>query len=837
MLTATDVQRWTWKLVRVTIAAFLGVACFGIAMPWIGEQLQKRRGATPGNPIEKGDLTVVLDLHQPEAIGTVQLVLGRADVVRIEREISAPVNRAQWQRAIEGYVPRISIGDDVLDYSRISFDLPERASTGSVSLRFSPLTLNELHRRLDVKIHAPRQIRSKRMHVTVLTHGMPLAARSVAPTMQSAATAVFDLGAGSLELVLLRTGAAEARDARISDVVKTFDAKYQRVVQPLVAALMNCIPFALLLALLRRYQLPAESFRMVAVSLIALFLGLGLSNAATDLYFSPLKTFESYVHERCWELFTNPAAAAGLGAAFVAFYWPAFTRRERKGRVATASANARIVFWVATLACASVAVALVIRSCRGTVAQEAIAFAAAGGIFGLAAAAAEFASARRALVEAALLGGVALLLDWVDRRFEPPNAAAYALVALATVPLLFSLARLLAPGLRGITRLGLAIGTAAVLVLGPLPEHSFWWQATVSSVAGKLVPALRLLAAVFLVRILRDTSRAGDWAVLEEAERDAGIVLALTYFFMPSHQWLSVIVTFAVGWLLLRTWVFVPRRITAHADVPATIRDVIRLNEAELALRAMKKAMRAKLATGEVDFAEYELKVRGMEATVDELRAKVQPSGDAAPAAVLSSGNAMAPWERAMVGARYGLLFAIPWLALFLRDFHAGTAPNRAYEWLDAIGSTMHAMAQWPLLGFFFGYFYSHLRGESGVSKGGYLFLAVVTPALAATTLATPTSTAAWISFSFWALQLLIHCILLGFIAGDYETLRASGLGWRHVVDVHNLGAMAAWGSTLLLAIGAAATTAATTQAGALIMQALQTVVPELRPGAGPGPR
>ena len=69
--------------------------------------------------------------------------------------------------------------------------------------------------------------------------------------------------------------------------------------------------------------------------------------------------------------------------------------------------------------------------------------------------------------------------------------------------------------------------------------------------------------------------------------------------------------------------------------------------------------------------------------------------------------------------------------------------------------------------------------------------------------------------------------MLLGLFVGDYETLRKAGLGWRHVIDVHNLGALTAWGSSLLLAIGAAATTYLTSKSGALIMQALEKL-PEL---------
>src|SRR5215217_6432288 len=57
-----------------------------------------------------------------------------------------------------------------------------------------------------------------------------------------------------------------------------------------------------------------------------------------------------------------------------------------------------------------------------------------------------------------------------------------------------------------------------------------------------------------------------------------------------------------------------------------------------------------------------------------------------------------------------------------------------------------------------------------------------------------------------------IQCMLLGLISGDYETLRRAGLSWRHLIGVHNLGSLVAWGSSVLVAVGAAITTLLTSE-------------------------
>jgi hypothetical protein len=64
--------------------------------------------------------------------------------------------------------------------------------------------------------------------------------------------------------------------------------------------------------------------------------------------------------------------------------------------------------------------------------------------------------------------------------------------------------------------------------------------------------------------------------------------------------------------------------------------------------------------------------------------------------------------------------------------------------------------------------------------------------------------------------------MLLGVVAGDYEAVRRAGYRWRDLLEVHDVGALSAWASTLIIALGTAITTILTSGLGNLVTAALQ---------------
>jgi hypothetical protein len=785
--------------------------------------------------------------------GSIRLSLTRQQLMQLERAIAQRGSESLYS-TLAPYVPSVTAGAHHFNFQNASFELEKKTfERAAMTVTLSRVRMDPETPSLRVRIWPGWWIAEPAITTFVHTTAAEVLAISTAPRQQSYERTEFDSGREPLVFDIVPVGRPDPASTRVGEMVQRFDSTYLYMIDPLVTGVMYSIPFLLLIALRRRLsndELPASGgFVSSSIAMVLFFTGAGILRASVDLYSDPTRWLGERLVDNCRWYFLDASGAATIGAVFIACYWPVFATGTRQ-RIGDASSRTRIRLWLLALLSSVLTVLLAFETCVGDTTQlhpgtigdtsrqafdalraalgnvpEVWGFLAAiaTAVFALAAASAEVTRGPGALAAGVVTTFFAGMLEFLDTVVNPSNTVALVLVSLLVTPLVYALIHLIAPNH---ARWGLALFVAALLVVRPMPGYDLWWEAAVNSVASDLAPALRLLAAWFLIRVLRDLSNTGQWDVLEEGERDAGTILALMFLFMPSHQWLYITVSILLGWLVLRYWIFVPRTIPSesNSDIPATIRDVIRLNEAEVALRAMKKEMRGKLAKGEVPFHDYERHVRGMEAFVDELRARMQPGNDNAPAAVLSSGQPAPPWTRAMIGAKYGLLFALPWIVLYLYNFHGRYAPDRGSEWIGSIGTAVQVMGQWPLLGLFFGYFYPHLRGETGLAKGLYLFMAVVSPSLAATALAMATSNAAWMSFSFWALQLFIHCMLLGLLAGDYETLRKAGLGWRHVVDVHNLGALAAWGSSLLLAIGAAITTYVTAQGGALLMQALQKV-------------
>jgi hypothetical protein len=128
---------------------------------------------------------------------------------------------------------------------------------------------------------------------------------------------------------------------------------------------------------------------------------------------------------------------------------------------------------------------------------------------------------------------------------------------------------------------------------------------------------------------------------------------------------------------------------------------------------------------------------------------------------------------------------------------------------------------RWWLFAFFFGYVFPYIRGNSGIQKAFWAVAPMVAPPLIATALLTPADRSAWFGAGFWGLEMLITAMLLGLVAGDLETLRRAGYGWRDLVEIHRAGSLSAWASTLAVAIGTTATAILSSSFGAILSEAL----------------
>jgi hypothetical protein len=141
---------------------------------------------------------------------------------------------------------------------------------------------------------------------------------------------------------------------------------------------------------------------------------------------------------------------------------------------------------------------------------------------------------------------------------------------------------------------------------------------------------------------------------------------------------------------------------------------------------------------------------------------------------------------------------------------------------LEFLMATAVALAKWSFIGLVFGYFYPALGGRDGLSKGLRFFAALVGPLAVQQALSSPQPGPEWKGFVLMVAQLLIHTLLLGLIANDYAVIRRYGYGWRNLLEVHNMGALTAYVSTLVVAIGTAVTTLVSAQATVVAKSAFE---------------
>ena len=340
---------------------------------------------------------------------------------------------------------------------------------------------------------------------------------------------------------------------------------------------------------------------------------------------------------------------------------------------------------------------------------------------------------------------------------------------------------------------------------------------------------LFLVALVgLLVSYLHSMSSEHDWLNLPEAARDAGVLLALSLFYSPTAHWKYVPVTYIVGALLLRLWLLPKTQfdrslfVTTKSRIVRTIERIIDYNDAEKALKTMKKDLIGQLGKGEIEPDDYAAKLDAQAKKVKSIRKELTTNNRFAKDLVLAFGPGDSAWENGKKAALYSLLFALPWSVLYLRNMASAEITGASYVFLDVINSVTYFTLAWLSYGFIFGYFYPHIRGSNGIQKGLSLFLTIVAPELVLNALRSPLDTTSWSSLTFWTMQIFVHTMLLGMIVGDFAIMRLHGFKWSQLLEFYRLTSLSAWVSSVLLAIAAVVSTLITSGAGQIITMALK---------------
>lgn len=604
------------------------------------------------------------------------------------------------------------------------------------------------------------------------------------------------------------TRPADGAQRKISDVVTRIDDNFLPYLTPPLTALLVALPYALFVVFGRRYARP-ERARLIGMGewLLTLYFIVHLTFAVVQLYdwlSQPLSWLKA-------DSFLGGETFGALLAAFACIVWPLliarWTRRGNRswisepGPVVPRSALiAAIVFalWVGVVGysrlvaplpavvAVALAIAAFVASCWWLMREI------GGGIF-----------------HTLVLIGVTTLIYLARDRFAFwitwPLAALFLVSLVLLVRSAFTNARRIS-FLRFVILLLVCL-VAAKLLLPPEFFTPYWELHELVDAANDL--ALFAILAAFLV-LLRDHSQSGAPSL---TALRLGFALALSFFYSARYGLYGAVV-FILGYLLLRYGLFIPRwrrgweQIDANT-IRAGVSKVIAMHEAERALDGLRKTARAEVAEGKKKWSEYEKLTHELEAVVSEYRK--DEAAFTASWRALARGSTEPPWKRGLYAARIAALLAIPWIFLYLAVASHHEIPATPQSWLQICATFILAVVQWPLFGFFFAYFYPEIRGDNGLSKSLVYFVTIVVPPFLAFVIFSIEQTPNFELFALWIFQNFIQAMVLGLFAGDYRTLKEFGLSWRHLRDVHNLGVLSAYGSSIIVAVGGAISTAAAT--------------------------
>lgn len=175
----------------------------------------------------------------------------------------------------------------------------------------------------------------------------------------------------------------------------------------------------------------------------------------------------------------------------------------------------------------------------------------------------------------------------------------------------------------------------------------------------------------------------------------------------------------------------------------------------------------------------------------------------------------------ARTGLITGCVFAIvPALVLALSSKPPGQVTD--YPALDLLGQAAWTVVLWPFLGWCVGYFLPYLKGDNGVKKALWLYLAVLLATLPRELIYNDGP--GWISALVFDLELLAFLLICTVVTCEFLVLKEAGLRITDWTKVHNWRFVVTWSSTVLAALGTAAATFLSTAATDLGQQAVPIV-------------
>jgi hypothetical protein len=411
-----------------------------------------------------------------------------------------------------------------------------------------------------------------------------------------------------------------------------------------------------------------------------------------------------------------------------------------------------------------------------------------------------------------------------------------------------------------------ALATARLQPIKPIPERVPWTAVILCLVLA--APIARLLSLHFTIArnlnhlthslsflvlwawsvavALALTEQAKNTLAVDELCRAGGLVVLCGALFGTQATWLFIPITFLVGWLLFDHVLVRPASDSSKIEslskdrrgrARELIKQILDLNASERAYLAYRRKQREKFINGDIDLKAFQSGLAAVEEELETVRKATSLRGTTAKAGALGLGPEESAAGNAWHGVRWALLLATPWIIASILNVLTTPKDQSAYPLWDLIYSVSAILIRWAACGFFFGYFFSYIRGASGIQKAVWTFL-VCALAQAPHAALTITSMDQARALILWNLQLFIVLMLLGLVAFDYVTLRRAGYrSFSVLFELHDVPTIGASASSILVAMGVTGATFLEGSAKQLITLALKLIIPpELTPNPGGEP-
>jgi hypothetical protein len=383
------------------------------------------------------------------------------------------------------------------------------------------------------------------------------------------------------------------------------------------------------------------------------------------------------------------------------------------------------------------------------------------------------------------------------------------------------------------------VALIALVIVAPIQGTKSLQVSDIASLMIQLDSLFLYFLGLALILIMReDVRRQRGRSVLGVEVIEIGALFFAIFLINSSTSWLFIPVPFLVGLFIARFWLlqwpsslksgeWEDALIQSAEDRKELIQDILDASSAKTQFANYQKTLDEKLATDEITPDVRDQKLKDFSNHYEEmLELKEIKPGYKSPDTVFAIGESSV-WDNTRIFLRYGALLAVFPVLIALYEYLPTTQASFPYPIATLIVFLIQSTVSWMLYAFFFGYFYVHLNGNSGLIKGLYLCGAIVLT-FAVYPLLNAQSLEQLQPFLLWTAQVFLFCTLLGLLAADYRLLRQNGFRTRHLLVVHNLPALSVYASTVVAAVAPTVLALVTGRLNDLVTFFLNTVLPKV---------